>query len=77
MRKSTAFMKKLTALLVLALALTVTLPPATPPNLEAPGTEEGRNTEDNENSKENNNPKNGSNISPCSDGNEPPSPTLN
>lgn len=43
MRKSTAFMKKLTALLALALALTVTLPSAIPPNPEVPKTEEGEN----------------------------------
>ena len=72
MKKSTAFMKKLTALLVLA--LTVTLPPATPPN---PETEEYGNTEDNENGKENTNLGKEPENSPCSDQDRLPPPKLN
>lgn len=76
MKKSTAFMKKLTALLVLALALAITLPPAIPPNTSSSGTEEDRNTDNNSN-KEITIPGKNSGASLCSDLETPPPPALN
>lgn len=75
MRTSTHFIKKLTALLLLALTLAVTLPLAPPPNPEHSETEGTGDTK--ESNKELNNPETYSGASLCSDLETPPPPALN